>query len=174
MLTQMEVYKRHIDLHVRFHPEVPAGGDRLSHFFGMFGDFFRLIFCTFACQDRFACAVRTGAPFHIERAYAFEELDALPHGLDCVSLQAGCPFALQQAAAQLYVAGRPRHIERHKYFYGIHGANEVERTQRHFLSLYGPLLRDMFCSAVCPLRGRCDRSGGSCRPAVFEHFRRRR
>ena len=33
-----------IELHLRFHPEVPTGGDCLSHFFGMFGAFFRLIF----------------------------------------------------------------------------------------------------------------------------------
>ena len=164
MLTQMEVYKRHIVWHVRFHPEIPQGGDILAHFFGMFGDFFRRIFCTFACQDRFICDVRRQAPFMIDHAYRFEQLLDFPRDVAADSTIQGCAYGLQRAAVESHIARHPKHIERHKYFYGICGVNEMERARRHFLAMYGPLLRDMFCSAVCPGRGRCRRLGDSYSP----------
>ena len=167
MLTQMQVYRAHIDSHLVFHPDILDGGDPLAHFFNMFGAFFRQIFCTFACADRSICRVRKLPPFRMGRVYSFEELGSFCEDTSVGSVLKGCPHVSEQNAVQFYIASDPEHVAKHKYYHGIHGLRATERTKRHLLKMYGPLLRDMFCSAVCPLQSTCRRSRGACVPRRY-------
>ncbi|HUV07290.1 MAG TPA: hypothetical protein VMX75_06145 [Spirochaetia bacterium] len=159
MITQMQVYRNHIDTHLAYHPDIPRDENPLAHFFGMFGIFFRQIFCSFACPDREICDVRAVPPFNIKRWYTFEELKSLPSDLSMGCLSHDCPHNREQNAVQLFLANDPGHLEKHKYYHRIHGPGERERTKRHFLKMYGPLLHDMYCSAACPAMGTCKKKG---------------
>jgi hypothetical protein len=159
MLTQLQVYRVHIDYHLAFHPDIPENKDPMAHFFSMFGSFFRQIFCTFACPDRGICRVRELPPFNIMRIYSFEDLKSLPLDPSMGSTVKNCPHIQEQQAVQFYIASDPEHLQKHKYYHGIHGLQMDEHAKHHFLEMYGPLLRDMFCGAICPLRLTCRRSG---------------
>ena len=172
MSTQLAVYRKHIDSHLKFHPEIGTRENALAHFFNMFGIFFRQIYCGLACPDRQICSVRQEPRLGVMEVLDFDQLKHLPTVLptvlppdlsmgDIVEVCAtypGCHHQLALNAAQIYIARNPEHLKRHKYYYGINGVNEKERTVRHFLSMYAPLLRDMFCSAVCPEGSSCKRT----------------
>ncbi|HUV07905.1 MAG TPA: hypothetical protein VMX75_09265 [Spirochaetia bacterium] len=158
MMTQLQVYRKHIDTHLKFHPHVKDLVNPMVHFFNMFGIFFRQIYCGFACPERQICAVRLEPKFKIKHVFSFNELRELPIDLTIGVSNEGCHRYQELNAVQLYIARNPDHIEKHKYYYGICGDNEEERTVRHFLSMYAPLLCDMFCSAVCPDQAGCEQA----------------
>ena len=74
MMTQMQIYRTHIKSHIKIHPRATAKEKSLAHFFDMFGKYFRIIYCGFACDNREKCDVLEIPFINIKKVFYFEQL----------------------------------------------------------------------------------------------------
>ncbi len=158
MMTQMQIYRNHIDTHLRLHPHVSDCREKsLSHFFNMFGAFFRYIYCGFACENRANCKVCDNKFFKVNRVFNFEELSAFPSDFTLGVKVSNCHHKRQLNAIQIFLAKSFIELDEHikmEYLPDYH-KNTDKNNMKEFLTKYGHLLQEMFCRTVCAKRGIC-------------------
>lgn len=159
MITQMEIYKCHIGTHLIHHPDLDGKEKSLSHFFNMYGSFFRYIYCGFACENRAVCTVCNNKFFNVKRTFEFDELSSFPHDFSMGVMVENCFYSKELNAIQLFFAKSFLKWKKNKkelYLKNMH-ENNTKTNLRLFLKKYGHLIQEMFCSTVCSKKGSCKR-----------------
>ncbi len=157
MLTQMQIYRNHIGAHLKLHPHVNGKEKSLSHFFNMFGSFFRYIYCGFACENRSKCKVWDNKFFNVRHVFDFDELYAFPYDYSIGVKVKNCPHGRELNAIQVFIAKTFMEWDQCKkdqYLDDMH-KNNYKTNIRLFLNKYGHLIQEMFCSTVCSKRNIC-------------------
>jgi hypothetical protein len=101
--------------------------------------------------------VKKGPCFGIEESYVFEDLASFPNDMSVGVIVEGCPCPRELNAIQLYIARSYPNLEEFKRLHDIRGLDENNRATRHFLSIHGPILQEIFCGTVCPSGTDCQR-----------------